>query len=195
MGLEIRCQIEVPRIENEIWSRIKEGDSAAFAELYDGFASAMFSLSLQILNDRWEAEEVIQDVFSYLWRKPDSYSPSKGKFSSWLLVITRNRSIDRYRSRKRRLDRGQSDEVLNQKEDFSQTDGAEEATLNDERKQLRVAFRLLPPDQRQVLELSYFKGFNHKEISEKLDLSLGTVKSRIRLGVEKLRNSLSTLRL
>ena len=71
----------------------------------------------------------------------------------------------------------------------------EEATLNDERKQLRVAFRLLPPDQRQVLELSYFKGFNHKEISEKLDLSLGTVKSRIRLGVEKLRNSLSTLRL
>ncbi|MEC7542925.1 MAG: sigma-70 family RNA polymerase sigma factor [Verrucomicrobiota bacterium] len=187
--------ITMPRIENEIWTRIKEGDSAAFAELYDGFASAMFSLSLQILNDRWEAEEVIQDVFSYLWRKPDSYSPSKGKFSSWLLVITRNRSIDRYRSRKRRLDRGQSDEVLNQKEDFSQTDGAEEATLNDERKQLRVAFRLLPPDQRQVLELSYFKGFNHKEISEKLDLSLGTVKSRIRLGVEKLRNSLSTLRL
>ncbi|MBO25827.1 MAG: hypothetical protein CMI33_04455 [Opitutales bacterium] len=187
--------ITMPRIENEIWTRIKEGDSAAFAELYDGFASAMFSLSLQILNDRWEAEEVIQDVFSYLWRKPDSYSPSKGKFSSWLLVITRNRSIDRYRSRKRRLDRGQSDEVLNQKEDFSQTDGAEEATLNDERKQLRVAFRLLPPDQRQVLELSYFKGFNHKEISEKLDLSLGTVKSRIRLGVEKLRNSLYTLRL
>ena len=187
--------ITMPRLENEIWTRIKEGDSAAFAELYDGFASAMFSLSLQILNDRWEAEEVIQDVFSYLWRKPDSYSPSKGKFSSWLLVITRNRSIDRYRSRKRRLDRGQSDEVLNQKEDFSQTDGAEEATLNDERKQLRVAFRLLPPDQRQVLELSYFKGFNHKEISEKLDLSLGTVKSRIRLGVEKLRNSLSTLRL
>tara|TARA_B100000925_G_scaffold240320_1_gene189449 strand:- start:585 stop:1163 length:579 start_codon:yes stop_codon:yes gene_type:complete len=187
--------ITMPRIENEIWTRIKEGDSAAFAELYDGFASAMFSLSLQILNDRWEAEEVIQDVFSYLWRKPDSYSPSKGKFSSWLLVITRNRSIDRYRSRKRRLDRGQSDEVLNQKEDFSQTDGAEEATLNDERKQLRVAFRLLPPDQRQVLELSYFKGFNHKEISEKLGLSLGTVKSRIRLGVEKLRNSLSTLRL
>ena len=185
----------MPRIENEIWSRIKEGDSAAFAELYDGFASAMFSLSLQVLNDRWEAEEVIQDVFAYLWRKPDSYSPSKGKFSSWLLVITRNRSIDRYRSRKRRLDRGQSDEVLNQKDDFSQTDGAEEATLNDERKQLKVAFRLLPPDQRQVLELSYFKGFNHKEISERLDLSLGTVKSRIRLGVEKLRNSLSTLRI
>ena len=62
----------MPRIENEIWSRIKEGDSAAFAELYDGFASAMFSLSLQVLNDRWEAEEVIQDVFAYLWRKPES---------------------------------------------------------------------------------------------------------------------------
>ena len=74
----------MPRIENEIWTRIKDGDSAALGELYDGFAAAMFSLSLEILRDRWEAEEVIQDVFSYLWRKPEAFSP-EGKLTvgSW----------------------------------------------------------------------------------------------------------------
>ena len=185
----------MPRIENEIWFRIKEGDSAAFAELYDGFASAMFSLSLQVLNDRWEAEEVIQDVFAYLWRKPESYSPSKGKFSSWLLVLTRNRSIDRYRSRKRRLDRGETDEILQSRPDQQDRDGAEQATASDEREHLNRAFSHLPDEQREVLELSYFKGMNQQEISDHLNISLGTVKSRTRLGIEKLRNSLSTLRI
>ena len=67
------------KVENEIWSRIQKGDIAAFEELYDGFAGAMFSLSLEILSDRWEAEEIIQDIFSFLWKKPDAYSPKKGK--------------------------------------------------------------------------------------------------------------------
>ena len=182
------------RIENKIWSRIREGDSAAFAELYDGFASAMLSLSLQILNDRWEAEEVIQDVFAYLWRKPEAFSPEKGKLSSWLLVLTRNRSIDRYRSRKRRTDRAEDDEILGSRSHPDQKDGAEEATASDERERLREAFSGLPTEQSKVLELSYFKGMNHMEIAKSLDLSLGTVKSRIRLGMEKLRHSLSTLR-
>lgn len=184
----------MPRIENEIWSRIREGDSVAFAELYDGFASAMFSLSLQILNDRWEAEEVIQDIFSYLWSKPDAFSPKKGKFSSWLLVLTRNRSIDRYRSRKRRTDKAENDEILSSRSDPSQKDASDEASDNDERAHLREAFSELPDEQKRVLELSYFKGMNHMEIAERLDLSLGTVKSRIRLGVEKLRYALSSLR-
>ena len=181
-------------INTDLWYRIKDGDSTALAELYDGFAGAMFSLSLEILGDRWEAEEVIQDVFAYLWRKPDAFATGKGKFSSWLLVLTRNRSIDRYRSRKRRLDRGESDDTLQAREDTSQADGAQEATISDERNHLRTAFTILPTEQRQVLELSYFKGMNHIEISEALNLSLGTVKSRIRLGIEKLRLSLSTLR-
>ena len=112
----------------------------AFAELYDGFASAMFSLSLQILNDRWEAEEVIQDVFSYLWRKPDAFSPEKGKFSSWLLVLTRNRSIDRYRSRKRRTDKAENDEWA-AKRSFPK-DASDEATDNDERTHLRRPLRI-----------------------------------------------------
>jgi len=184
----------MPTIEKDLWYKIKDGDSSAFGELYDGFAGAMFSLSLEILGDRWEAEEVIQDIFAFLWRKPESYAPDKGKFSSWLLVLTRNRSIDRVRSRKRRVDRGESDEILSAREDLNASDGAEQATVSDEHTHLRRAFKKLPPEQVKVLELSYFKGLNHEEISERLELSLGTVKSRIRLGIEKLRHTLATLR-
>jgi len=183
------------KVENEIWSKIQKGDVAAFEELYDGFAGAMFSLSLEILSDRWEAEEVIQDIFSFLWKKPDAYSPQKGKFSSWLLVLTRNRSIDRYRSRKRRIDRGETDEILQSRPDQKDRDGADQATASDERDHLNRAFAHLPNEQREVLELSYFKGMNQQEISKYLNISLGTVKSRTRLGIEKLRNSLSTLRI
>ena len=183
------------KIENEVWERIHNGDISAFEELYDGFAKVMFSLSLEILGDRWEAEEVIQDIFSVLWKKPEAYSPTKGKFSSWLQVLTRNRSIDRYRSRKRRLDRGETDEILSSRPDQMDKDGAEKATASDEHEHLHRAFTHLPQEQRQVIELSYFKGLNQQEIAKQLNLSLGTVKSRIRLAIEKLRNSLSTLRL
>ena len=183
------------RVENEIWEKMRDGDSSAFEHLYDCFAGAMFSLSLEILGDRWEAEEVIQDIFSILWRKPEAYSPKKGKFSSWLLVLTRNRSIDRYRSRKRRLDRGETDEILQSRPDQKHRDGADQATETDEREHLHRAFSTLPNEQKKVLEMSYFKGMNQQEIAEYLDLSLGTVKSRTRLGIEKLRNSLANLRL
>jgi len=183
------------RIENDIWEKIRDGDSSAFEDLYDRFAGAMFSLSLEILGDLWEAEEVIQDIFSILCRKPEAYSPQKGKFSSWLLVLTRNRSIDRYRSRKRRLDHGETDEILHSRPDQNDKDGADNATASDEREHLNRAFSTLPPDQKKVLELSYFKGMNQQSIAELLNISLGTVKSRTRLGIEKLRNSLSNLRL
>ena len=183
------------KIENEIWEKIRDRDSSAFESLYDRFSGAMFSLSLEILGDRWEAEEVIQDIFSVLWKKPEAYSPQKGKFSSWLLVLTRNRSIDKYRSRKRRLDCGETDEILQTRPDQTDQDGAEKATATDEREHLNRAFSNLPTEQKKVLELSYFKGMNQQEIAELLSISLGTVKSRTRLGIEKLRNSLSNLRL
>jgi len=154
----------------------------------------MFSLALEVLGDRWEAEEVIQDVFAYVWKKPDAYSPLKGKFTSWLLVITRNRCIDRIRARKRKVVRDEPIESLANRQDFQTKDGAEEASLSDERHQVKEAFKQLPGEQKEVLELSYFKGMNHQEIAEFLELSLGTVKSRIRLGMEKLRRILTTLR-
>ncbi len=185
----------MPPIETIHWERLRDREPDSLVDLYDGFAGAMFSLALEILGDRWEAEEVIQDVFAYVWKKPESYSPDKGKFSSWLLVITRNRSIDRMRQRKRKVTRDEPIEALNNRQDHSSADAAEHASREDERETIRVAFGKLPEDQREVLELSYFKGLNHMEISDHLGLSLGTVKSRIRLGLEKLRRSLAGLRL
>jgi RNA polymerase sigma-70 factor (ECF subfamily) len=184
----------MPLIDTIHWENIRDRSPNSLAELYDGFAGAMFSLALEVLGDRWEAEEVIQDVFAYVWKKPESFSPAKGKFSSWLLVITRNRSIDRVRSRKRKVVSGEPIEVLSNRQDLGSKDGAEEASRSDERSFLRSAFKQLPEDQREVIELSYFKGLNHLEISEQLQLSLGTVKSRIRLGMEKLKRALSNLR-
>jgi RNA polymerase sigma-70 factor (ECF subfamily) len=182
-------------IETIHWEKIRDRVPDSLAELYDGFAGAMFSLALEILGDRWEAEEVVQDVFAYVWKKPESYSPLKGKFSSWLLVIARNRCIDRLRSRKRKVAHDEPIEMLSNRHDPNSTDGAEQASRSDEHAQVRAAFNQLPEEQSVVLQLSYFKGLNHQEISDTLNLSLGTVKSRIRLGMEKLRRSLSGLQL
>ncbi|MBG30250.1 MAG: hypothetical protein CMI31_09660 [Opitutae bacterium] len=174
----------------QIWTQIKEGDTKAFSLLYDAFGGAMFSLSMKILNDRWDAEEVVQDTLAAFWKKPDSYSPRKGKLTSWLLVLVRNRSIDRYRARKRRKDTADIEVTLETQPHDEAKDGVTAASQSDDRKLLREAFLELPEKQRVVVEYSFFKGMAHAEISAKLSISLGTVKSRIRLGLEKLRRCL-----
>ena len=176
--------------EQKVWERITAGDGTALAELYDSIGTRLFSLSFQILHDRWDAEEVVQDAFAALWKNPHSYSPQKGKLSSWLMVLVRNRSIDRYRSRKRRKDTTSIEVSLEVQPQDENEDVVSSASQTDEKKLLGAAIQKLPKKQLRVLELSYFKGMTHPEIAEELGVSLGTVKSRIRLGVEKLRNSL-----
>ena len=179
----------------ELWSRMCNGDSTAMGELYDAIGTALFSLSFRILNDRWEAEEVVQDVLGRLWQNPKAYSPERGKLHSWLLTMARNRSIDRYRSRRRRKDDSEMDEVtLETRADPVAVDAAEEAQGSDERAALRNALEKLGGKQREILELSFFKGMSHSQIADDTGLSLGTVKSRIRLGLDKLRGQLSSLR-
>lgn len=192
---------EVPKtkdmLENgeAIWYRLCEGDSSAMGELYDAIGSAMFSLSFRILNDRWEAEEVVQDVLTNLWKNPTAYSPERGKLHSWLFTYTRNRSIDRYRSRRRRKDNEEMDEVtLNTRADPVAADAGKHAESSDDQVALRQALTHIGEKQRHVLELSFFKGMTHAEIALDTGLSLGTVKSRIRLGLDKLRGQLAGLR-
>jgi len=179
----------------ELWSRMCNGDSAAMGELYDAIGTALFSLSFRILNDRWEAEEVVQDVLGRFWQNPQAYSPERGKLHSWLLTMARNRSIDRYRSRRRRKDDTEMDEVtLETRADPVAVDAAEEAQGSDEKAALRNALEKLGGKQREILELSFFKGMSHSQIADDTGLSLGTVKSRIRLGLDKLRGQLASLR-
>ena len=176
----------------DLWEKICNGDTQAFASLYDAFGTAMFSLSMQILHDRWDAEEIVQDTFAALWKKPTSYSPKKGKLRSWLLVLVRNRSIDRYRSRKRRLDTDELSVALDTHPHEEAADGSLMASQEDDRALLRQSFAKLPESQKMVLENSFFKGMAHSEIASSMNLSLGTVKSRIRLGLQKMRRSLPT---
>lgn len=137
----------MPTTEKDLWYRLKDRDFCAFCELYDDFAEAIFSLSLEILSDRWEAEEVVLDIFALLWRKPKSCVPEKGKFSDWLLDLTRNRCIDRVRSRKRMFDHGESDKILSGREDHNAADGTEQATASDEKSHRRRAFSKHPPER------------------------------------------------
>ena len=176
--------------EENFWERISTGDTSALAELYDSIGTKLFSLSYQILNDRWDAEEVVQDAFAALWKKPQAFNPQKGKLTSWLMVLVRNRSVDRYRSRKRRKDTTSLDTVLEVHPADESEDIPSSASQTDEKQLLGSAIKNLPPKQIKVLKLSYFKGLTHPEIAQELGISLGTVKSRIRLGVEKLRLSL-----
>ena len=176
--------------EQKVWERITAGDGTALAELYDSIGTRLFSLSFQILHDRWDAEEVVQDAFTALWKKPQAFNPQKGKLTSWLMVLVRNRSVDRYRSRKRRKDTTSIEVSLEVQPVDESIDIATSASQTDENQLLGNAIEKLPPKQLTVLKLSYFKGLTHPEIAQELGISLGTVKSRIRLGVDKLKQSL-----
>ena len=151
------------------------------------------SLALEVLGDRWEAEEVIQDVFAYIWKKPEAYSPEKESLAVGCSSLLGTEVLIVY-DLVNVVVHGEPIEALSNRQDHSSRDGVEQAVLADERENIKNAFAQLPADQKEVLELNYFKGLNHQEISDLLKLSLGTVKSRIRLGMEKLRRILTSIR-
>tara|TARA_Y100000588_G_scaffold7697_2_gene8921 strand:+ start:561 stop:1124 length:564 start_codon:yes stop_codon:yes gene_type:complete len=175
--------------EHSIWEGISSGDANALADLYDSLGGQLFSLSMRILNDRWDAEEVVQDAFARIWKHPTSYDPRKGKLASWMMTLVRNKSVDRYRSRKRRKDTTSLEVALEVHPADNSADVPGGASRAEDKQTVNSAINQLPPKQIEVLKLSYFKGLTHPEIAQELNISLGTVKSRIRLGVEKLKQA------
>ncbi len=172
------------------------GELEALEGLYDRYSSLVFSVAVRVLNDRQLAEDVTQEVFLRLWRRPGSYDPERSRFRSWLMSVTRNRSIDERRRVVRRL-------RLEEREDDAAPDppGPErfhdpqlEAELAEDRRAVREALTRLPPPQREVIELAYFGGLTQVEIAALTREPLGTVKTRIRLGIQKLRVALVDLR-
>lgn len=176
--------------QTHLLRRIAAQDKQALADLYDQVASVMFATSFRILGDSHEAEEVIQDVFVQIWNKASTFDPSLGSPFHWTVGITRNRSIDRLRSRQRR---GQ---MLDQLQDFAAIDAvhvpvpAKSELSQDELAGIRAAVNNLPPDQRRVLEMAFFGGLTHADIAQVTGEPLGTVKARIRRGMLKLRDTL-----
>ena len=168
-------------------------DVGALGALYDRYSTLVYSVSLRVLADRGLAEDVVQEVFLQLWRRPASYDAARGRFVSWLMSVTRNRAIDEQRRRSRRMrledpDEGASEQI---RAEGRTSDPQLEAVLAEERLAVRAAMDELPPEQRRMLQLAYFGGLTQTEIARYTGEPLGTVKTRVRLGMQKLRLSLS----
>jgi RNA polymerase sigma-70 factor (ECF subfamily) len=152
----------------------------------------VFSLAARILSDHAASEEITQDVFLSIWRRSASYSPDKGKFTTWLFSIAHNRTIDELRRRKR--DRNRDNDDVEGHLDIVSSDISpdESAVAQSEYSMVREALALLPPAQRAVVELAYFRGLTQAEIANKTGQPLGTVKTRMRLALKKLRDALGS---
>ncbi|MBT5773504.1 MAG: sigma-70 family RNA polymerase sigma factor [Dehalococcoidia bacterium] len=165
----------------------------ALEQLYDRYSALVFSIALRVLHDHTLAEDVTQEVFLRLWRQPASFDPERGRFISWLSSVARNRSLDELRKLTRR--RGAEDQteeaVLDLPDESRGEDPQEEAILAEERVRIRAALAELPPAQREVIELAYFSGLTQVEIAERTGDPLGTIKTRVRLGMRKLREALT----
>ncbi len=161
-------------------ARIRAGDQHSMAELYERYSKIVYAVALRVLQDAAGAEDVLQDVFVQLWRNPDAFDASRGSLAAWLAVISRHRSIDRLR--KRRPETDIEDCVIASGPDLRDET---ERTLVVEK--VRAVMDGMPPDQRKALELAFFQGMTHSEIADKTGEPLGTIKTRIRSGLQLLR--------
>ena len=171
--------------------RMVEADETALGALYDRWVRSLYSLVLHLLKDPDEAEDVVEETFWQAWRKAGSYEPSKGAVSTWLLTIGRRKALDRLRARKR-----SREDLLGDDRSFadlpsSEPDPSLDAESVEMRENVRQALNGLPAEQREVLELGYFSGLSQSEIADVTGQPLGTVKTRMRLAMQKLREPLS----
>lgn len=185
--------------DEALMAAIVAQDSRAFAALYDRYADLVYATTLRVLADMQLAEDATQDVFVRLWRRPQTFIAERGRFISWLMSVSRNRAVDELRSRGRRRRReGHGIEAPDDQASLLIPDEREDpqhsVEVHEEQLIIRRALRELPPDQRRALELAYFGGFTQVEISVFLCEPLGTIKTRIRLGMRKLRRALEDQR-
>lgn len=170
-------------------ARIESRDAEALALLYDRHAGRLMGLAHRILGDTGEAEEILQEVFLHVWKAASTFDPSRGPVLAWLLVATRSRSIDRLRSRRTGRSAG-ARSLEEAPEPASREDVEADAAGREWEAQCRAVIAELPEDQRRALELAYFDGLTHQEIAARTATPLGTVKTRVRLGLMKLRERL-----
>jgi RNA polymerase sigma-70 factor (ECF subfamily) len=171
-------------------AQVEKRDPDALQALYRKYSNRVFSLIYRIVENRSAAEELLQDTFYRLWERPHFYSAEKGTLVSWLLTVGRNIALDHKRKESRRAAHhvitpgdGEGFDIENLPEIGALTDP-------DLSRSIRQAMESLPPAQKSTLEMAYFEGLTHQELAERTGESLGTVKTRIRLGISKLREAL-----
>ena len=178
--------------DEDLMQLVQRGDPRAFELVYDRHSGAAFSLAYRMVGRGNVAEDVVQEAFLSIWRSGARYERARGSVRTWVLGIVHHRAIDQLRrasvhSKRRASDEGIEDRI----ESGERTDV--EVARRDEAQAIRSAMESLPPEQSHVIELAYFGGFTHTEIADILETPVGTVKGRMRLGLEKLRHSLRLL--
>lgn len=170
--------------EQELISALMERNNQAFTYLYDNYSGALYSIILQIVQNTEQASDILQEVFLNIWRKIETYDPSRGRLFTWMLNITRNASIDTLRSKSFQNSRKNQaiPETVNMKSQVTQT--------NVDNIGLIKILNRLKPEHRTLIDLAYFKGYTHEEIAQIEDIPLGTVKTRIRNALLQLREYL-----
>lgn len=177
--------------DEELMAVVDAKVAAAFEVLYDRHGGAAYSLAYRIVGDRNGAEDVAQEAFLSIWRSNARYDRARGSVRSWVLSVVRNRAIDALRRGSGNAPKLDHDDktLLEARPAEERTDA--EALRRETARELRGALGALPEDQSQVIQLAYFGGFSHSEIADMLGMPLGTVKGRMRLGLEKIRVQLA----
>jgi RNA polymerase sigma-70 factor (ECF subfamily) len=181
-----------PTLENpdelrHLLQQVSAGDRRAFLALYDRFASRVYGLALHMLRDQMAAEEVAQETFLKLWTRADTFRPEKGTFVAWLLTIARRTALDRIRLESRRPAIAEPPPEI---EDWSHLPHPNSTSDEARWGTVRFALAQLPQEQQEVISLAFYYGLSQSQISEQLNIPLGTVKTRVRLGMDKLREAL-----
>jgi RNA polymerase sigma-70 factor (ECF subfamily) len=176
--------------EAALLSRVANGDSKAFDELYTQWSPMLYGLVCKILDDPREAEDALQEGFLHIWHKAATYNPQRSGPATWAYMIFRNKAIDRLRARERR---GRGMEKIAAEEPFQAAPSADpddDAESNERRQTVKAALEEIPQDQREAITLAFFSGLTQVEIAARLGAPLGTVKARIRRGLMKLAETL-----
>jgi RNA polymerase sigma-70 factor (ECF subfamily) len=178
----------------ELVGRVAHGDESALGQLYDRFGAVLYAVAFRVVGQRADAEEVVMEAFAQAWREAGRFDTGRGSVAAWLTVMARSRALDRVRSQARR-ERITNTAAREAPETAPAMSGGFQAPgtalLDEERaRAVSTALAALSPPQRQAIELAYYEGLSQSEIAERLREPLGTIKTRVRLGMQKLRESL-----
>jgi RNA polymerase sigma-70 factor (ECF subfamily) len=185
MGVTTRGRQYLLLADEDLISLVETGDAEAFSALYDRHSRAAYYIAYRMMGERQASEDLVQEVFLKVWRGAGSYKAERGSVRTWILSIVHNRGVDLLRSHASR--RRTQDKIEASTARSEPSEAFNETWRNSRRDQVREALNTLPQEQLKILELAYFSGYTHVEIAGLLDLPLGTVKGRMRLGLQKLR--------
>jgi RNA polymerase sigma-70 factor (ECF subfamily) len=181
-------QVAQPASREELLAKVKEGDQVAFGQLYDDISPRVFGLVRRLLVDFSQSEEVTQEVFLEIWQSASRYEPSKGGAATWILTMAHRRAVDRIRSSQASRDRDVKIGIRDHVAQYDNVESTVETTIEHER--VKQAMSKLTELQRQAVTLAYYGGFSHSEVAAQLKVPIGTVKTRLRDGMIRLRDEL-----